>query len=107
MRLRRGLALALLAAGVLAPAAMAAGSSPSQTEVAGVSKTGDHSVRVIVKAPGDLGAGDVQAQLGGKLATIQGMHRFGPRRPLHLVFAVDTSTSMTGAPLAAAVAAGQ
>jgi tight adherence protein B len=107
MRLRRSLALALVAAGTLAPAAMAAGSSPSQTEVAGVSKTGSHSVRVIVKAPGDLGAGDVQAQLGGKLATIQSMHRSGPRRPLHLVFAVDTSTSMTGAPLAAAVAAGQ
>ena len=31
----------------------------------------------------------------------------GPRRPLHLVFAVDTSTSMAGPPLAAAIAAGQ
>ena len=64
-------------------------------------------MRVIVRAPGDLTGLDVQAELGGKTAQVTRLRPLGPRRSLHLVFAVDTSTSMAGPPLAAAVAAGQ
>ena len=75
--------------------------------MSGVSKVDDHTVRVIVRAPGDLTGLDVQAELGGKTAQVTRLQQLGPRRSLHLVFAVDTSSSMAGPPLAAAIAAGQ
>ena len=50
------------------PGRMAAGGAPTRPRWPAVEKIGSHSVRVTVKAPGDLGPGDVQAQLGGRLA---------------------------------------
>ena len=64
-------------------------------------------MRVIVKAAGDLSTSDVEADLGGRFAFVEGVHQTGPVRPTDLVFAVDTSGSMAGAPIAAATAAGR
>ena len=50
---------------------------------------------------------DVEADLGGRFAFVEGVHQTGPVRPTDLVFAVDTSGSMAGAPIAAATAAGR
>jgi len=106
MRLRHALGVAFAIAATLTPAALAAGTA-APPQVSGISKIDDHTVRVIVRAPGDLTATDVQAEVGGKAARVTRLRPLGRRRPLHLVFAVDTSTSMVGQPLAAAVAAGQ
>ena len=106
MRLRHALGVAFAIAVTLTPAALAADTA-APPQVSGVSKVDDHTVRVIVRAPGDLTGLDVQAELGGKTAQVTRLRPLGPRRSLHLVFAVDTSTSMAGPPLAAAVAAGQ
>ncbi|HET7429536.1 MAG TPA: type II secretion system F family protein [Gaiellales bacterium] len=108
MRIRRGLVLACAALAVLAPAASAAGAgSASATQVAGARKVDDHTVRVLVRAPGDLTGADVRATLGGRLAFVERVRPYGPRQSLHLVFAVDTSGSMAGEPISAAIAAGQ
>lgn len=107
MRMRRAAAVACLAAAVLSPAALAADSGTATTQVGSAKKVNDHTVRVVVKAPGDLTGAQVQASLGGKLAFIERVQRSGPRTPLHLVFAVDTSGSMSGLPITAAIAAGQ
>jgi tight adherence protein B len=106
MRLRHALGVAFAVAVTLTPAALAADTT-APPQVSGVSKVDGHTVRVILRAPGDLTGLDVQAELGGKTAQVTRLRPLGPRRPLHLVFAVDTSTSMAGPPLAAAVAAGQ
>ena len=106
MRLRHALGVAFAVAVTLTPAALAADAA-APPQVSGVSKVDGHTVRVIVRAPGDLTGLDVQAELGGKTAQVTRLRPLGPRRPLHLVFAVDTSTSMAGPPLAAAAAAGQ
>ena len=106
MRLRHALGVAFAIAVTLTPAALAADTA-APPQVSGVSKVDGHTVRVIVRAPGDLTGLDVQAELGGKTAQVTRLRPLGPRRSLHLVFAVDTSTSMAGPPLAAAVAAGQ
>jgi len=106
MRLRHALGAAFAIAVTLTPAALAAATS-APPQLSGVSKVDGHTVRVIVRAPGDLTGLDVQAELGGKTAQVTRLRPLGPRRPLHLVFAVDTSTSMAGPPLAAAAAAGQ
>jgi tight adherence protein B len=97
-------AAALAAVALAAPAAQAAA---PPTRAVGVRPAGDHAVQVLVRTAGDLTAADVQAQLGAKLAFIDGVHRTGPTRRIDLVFAVDTSGSMEGAPIAAAVAAGR
>jgi tight adherence protein B len=107
MRMRRAVVAACLAAAVLAPSALASDSSTATTQVGDVARLGDHTVRVIVKAPGDLTGAQVQASLGGKLAFVESVKRSGPHTPLHLVFAVDTSGSMSGLPITAAIAAGQ
>ena len=106
MRLRYALGVAFAIAATLTPAALAADTA-APPQVSGVSKVDDHTVRVIVRAPGDLTGLDVQAELGGKTAQVTRLQQVGPRRSLHLVFAVDTSSSMAGPPLAAAIAAGQ
>jgi tight adherence protein B len=106
MRLRHALGVAFAIAVMLTPAALAADTA-APPQVSGVSRVNGHTVRVIVRAPGDLTGLDVQAELGVKTAQVTRLRPLGPRRPLHLVFAVDTSTSMAGPPLAAAVAAGQ
>jgi len=106
MRLRHALGVAFAIAVTLTPAALAADTA-APPQVSGVSKVDGHTVRVILRAPGDLTGLDVQAELGGKTAQVTRLRPLGPRRPLHLVFAVDTSTSMAGPPLAAAAAAGQ
>ncbi|HEX5196403.1 MAG TPA: vWA domain-containing protein, partial [Gaiellales bacterium] len=106
MRLRHALGVAFAVAVTLTPAALAADTA-APPQVSGVSKVDGHTVRVILRAPGDLTGLDVQAELGGKTAQVARLRPLGPRRPLHLVFAVDTSTSMAGPPLAAAIAAGQ
>ena len=106
MRIRRGLLLACAALAVAAPAASAAGGAAA-TQVAGASKVDDHTVRVVVRAPGDLTGADVRATLGGRLAFVERVRPHGPRQSLHLVFAVDTSGSMAGEPISAAIAAGQ
>ena len=106
MRLRHALGVAFAIAATLTPAALAADTAGSP-QVSGVSKVDDHTVRVIVRAPGDLTGLDVRAELGGKTAQVTRLRPVGPRSSLHLVFAVDTSTSMAGPPLAAAIAAGQ
>jgi len=103
MRRLPALALALLA--IVLPASAAAANSPA-TQAASIQKLGAHSVRVTVKVPGDLGPGDVQASMGSSLAAVEAVRRVGPDRPLHLVLAIDTSGSMAGQPLTAAVAAG-
>jgi tight adherence protein B len=107
MRMRRAVVAACLVAAVLAPSALASDSSTATTQVGEVSRLSDHTVRVIVKAPGDLTGAQVQASLGGKLAFVESVKRSGPHTPLHLVFAVDTSGSMSGLPITAAIAAGQ
>ncbi|MFL6049295.1 MAG: type II secretion system F family protein [Gaiellales bacterium] len=106
MRLRRALAVAFAIALALSPAALAADTA-APPQVTGVSRVNGHTVRVIMRAPGDVTGLDVQAELGGRTARVTRLRPLGPRRSLHLVFAVDTSTSMAGPPLAAAVAAGQ
>ena len=73
----------------------------------GAHAAGPHTVRVLVKTAGDLATSDVEADLGGRFAFIEGVHRAGPVRRTDLVFAVDTSGSMAGAPIAAATAAGR
>jgi tight adherence protein B len=103
-RAGRAAALVLVAGALSAPAAW--GAAPP-TDVTGVTPTGDHSVRVIVKAAGDLQTSDVEADLGGRFAFVEGVRRSGPVRRTDLVFAVDTSGSMAGAPIQAASAAGQ
>jgi tight adherence protein B len=105
MRLRHSIAVAVALAAVAAPAALAA-DGPA-THVASAHKIDTHTVRVVVRAPGDLTGADVQAQLGGRLAFVERVAPTGPRRSLHLVVAVDTSGSMSGAPITAAIAAGQ
>jgi tight adherence protein B len=102
--IRRGAlvtALAALACMVLASGAQAG--SRFTGSVAGVTRAGSHGVRVIVRAPGDLGTAGVTARLGTTWATVDSVRRLGQRRPLHLVFAVDTSSSMAGGPIAAAI----
>ena len=103
-RAGRAAALALIAGALSAPAAW--GAAPP-TDVIGVTPSGAHSVRVLVKAAGDLGASDVEADLGGRFAFVEGVRRSGPVRRTDLIFAVDTSGSMAGAPIRAATAAGQ
>ncbi len=107
MQMPRAIVLACLAAAALTPAALASDSGTGTTQIAGVHKIDGSTVRVIVKAPGDLTDSQVQASLGGRLAFIERVQRSGPRTPLHLVFAVDTSGSMSGLPITAAIAAGQ
>jgi tight adherence protein B len=108
MRLRRPIAVGLALLAAAAPAALAADSpSAGQTQVAGARKIDAHTVRVLVRAPGDLTGADVQATLGGRLAFVERVRPNGPRPSLHLVFAVDTSGSMAGEPITAAIAAGQ
>ena len=107
MRLRGGLLLACAALAVAAPAASAAGAGTAPTQVAGATKVDDHTVRVLVRAPGDLTGADVRATLGGHLAFVERVKPHGPQQSLHLVFAVDTSGSMAGEPISAAIAAGQ
>ena len=106
MRMRHALGVAFAIAVTLTPAALAADTA-APPQVSGVSKVDGDTVRVIVRAPGDLTRLDVQTELGGKTAQVTRLRPLGPRRSLHLVFAVDTSTSMAGRPLAAAIAAGQ
>ncbi len=98
-------AAALLA--LLVPVASAGAAGSPGTVVDKVTPSGSHSVRVELKAAGDLDASQVAAQLGGKAALITGVRRSGPARPLHLVLAIDTSGSMAGSPITAAIAAGQ
>jgi tight adherence protein B len=100
----RAAALVLFAGALSAPAAL--GAAPP-TDVTAVTPTGAHSVRVVVKAAGDLRTSDVEADLGGRFGFVEGVHRTGPLRRVDLVFAVDTSGSMAGAPIRAASAAGQ
>jgi tight adherence protein B len=106
MRLRHALGVAFAIAVTLTPAALAADTA-APPQVSGVSKVDGDAVRVIVHAPGDLTRLDVQTELGGTTAQVTRLRPLGRRRSLHLVFAVDTSTSMAGRPLAAAIAAGQ
>ena len=103
-RAGRAAAIATLVAALTAPAAL--GAAPP-TEVTGAKAAGPHTVRVIVKAAGDLATSDVEADLGGRFAFVEGVRRAGPVRRTDLVFAVDTSGSMAGAPIAAATAAGR
>jgi tight adherence protein B len=103
----RAAAAAVAAAVVLtAPAAQAAWNTPP-TAVTGAARLDDHSVRLTVRTPGDLDASQVDARLGDAVALVEGVHRAGPSRPLRLVFALDTSGSMAGMPITAAIAAGQ
>ncbi|MDX6594313.1 MAG: tight adherence protein [Gaiellales bacterium] len=104
---RRALALACVLSALLVPAAFAAGSSSGATQVTGTSKLSDHSVRVFMKAPGEMSDADLEASLGGTLALVEGVRPIGTRPPMRLVLAVDTSESMAGRPLTAAIAAGQ
>ncbi len=106
MRLRHALGVAFAITMTLTPAALAADAAPAP-QVSGRQQGRRQNVRVIVRAPGDLTGLDVRAELGGKTAQVTRPRPVGPRRSLHLVFAVDTSTSMAGPPLAAAIAAGQ
>ena len=103
-RAGRAAAIAALAALLAAPAAW--GAAPA-TEVTGAHAEGPHTVRVLVKAAGDLATSDVEADLGGRFAFVESVRRSGPVRRTDLVFAVDTSGSMAGAPIAAATAAGR
>ena len=103
--IRRAALLAALAALAVAPAAQAGGLDTAS--VVRVSPAGSHGVRVLVRAPGDLSVAGVSARLGQAWADIQDVHRVGPKRPLRLVFAVDTSGSMAGGPMTAAIASGQ
>ena len=103
-RAGRAAAIAVLAAALAAPAAW--GAAPA-TEVTGARADGPHTVRVLVKTAGDLATSDVEADLGGRFAFIESVRRAGPVRRTDLVFAVDTSGSMAGAPIAAATAAGR
>ena len=105
--IRRTIAVACALLAASAPAALAAGGDAGHTDVAGARKVDDHTVRVLVRAPGDLSGADVQATLGGRLAFVERVRPYGPRQSLHLVFAVDTSGSMAGEPISAAIAAGQ
>ena len=103
--IRRAALAAALAVLVAAPAAQAGGLATAS--VVGVSPTGGHAVRVLVRVPGDLSVAGVSARLGEAWADVQSVSRVGQSKPLHLVFAVDTSGSMAGGPLQAAVASGQ
>ena len=103
-RAARAAVIAALASAIAAPAAW--GAAPP-TEVTGAHAAGPHTVRVLVRAAGDLATSDIEADLGGRFAFVEGIHRAGPVRRTDLVFAVDTSGSMAGAPIAAATAAGQ
>ena len=103
-RAGRAAAVALLTAALAAPAAF--GAAPP-TAVTGVKAGGPHTVQVLVKAAGDLATSDVEADLGGRFAFVERVRPAGPVRRTDLVFAVDTSGSMAGAPIAAATAAGQ
>jgi tight adherence protein B len=104
---RRLVILAAVAGALVAPATAAAGTKVPATEVTSITPTGKHSATVIVKTPGDLSASGVQVMLGDTPALVDGVRRHGRYRPLHLVFAIDTSGSMRGAPIAAAIEAGQ
>jgi len=99
---------ALLAVGLAlvsaVPAAAAAGAAGSP--IRGVHGEGGNAVQVIVRSPGRLTPADVSAQLGREWALVTSVRHHGPSRPLHLVFAVDTSSSMQGPPLTAAIQAG-
>jgi len=105
---RRHLAGALvLVTAALAAAVPASAADPGTTLTGHATRIGPHDMRVLVKAPGDLHAMDVQAMLNSHLADVQKISRTGPHQRLDLVFAVDTSGSMAGQPIAAAKAAGQ
>jgi tight adherence protein B len=103
--IRRAIAAGLAAALAVSAGAQAAPVSPGT--VLGVTASGPHAVRVVVRTPGDLPRDGVSARLGNAWATVAGVHRLGHQRPLHLVFAVDTSGSMAGPPIAAAIESGQ
>ncbi|MDX6551964.1 MAG: von Willebrand factor type domain, partial [Gaiellales bacterium] len=104
---RRALALACVLSALIAPAAFAAAGSSGATQVTGTKKLTDHSVRVFMKAPGEMKDADLEASLGGSLALVEGVRPIGTRPAMRLVLAVDTSESMAGRPLTAAIAAGQ
>jgi tight adherence protein B len=99
---------ALLAVGLAlatATSAAAAGSAP-RSPVRAIHGDGSHAVQVLVRSPGELTPAVVSARLGNEWALVTAVHHRGPSRPLHLIFAVDTSGSMRGAPIAAAIQAG-
>jgi tight adherence protein B len=103
--IRRGLLAA--AACLLITASAAQAGSTGHGDVRSITPAGPHAVSVVVRAPGDLTPTGVSARLGDQWATVSGVRRLGDARPLHLVFAMDTSGSMAGEPMAAAIAAGQ
>ena len=102
MSRRFALAAAIAAAALAAPAAQAA---PPATSIIGARADGGHAVRVLVRTPGTLTAADIEAELGRTPAFVEGVGRYGPERPVDLVIAIDTSGSMAGAPIQAALAA--
>jgi tight adherence protein B len=104
---RRAPALACVLLALLVPAASAASSSSGATQVTRTEKLSGHSIRVFMKAPGELSEADIEASLGSSLAFVEGVRPVGKRPQLHLVLALDTSESMAGQPLTAAIAAGQ
>jgi Mg-chelatase subunit ChlD len=99
------LAILAAAAALVVPASAAASPSTGSTEMTGVSAPSRSVVRVSVRATGDLTPGDIEASLGGKLAFVDAVRPIGRQRPLHLVVAIDTSGSMRGQPIAAAIRA--
>jgi tight adherence protein B len=103
--IRRSLLAA--AACLLITAGAAQAGSAGGGDVRSVSPAGPHAVSVVVRATGNLTPTGVSARLGDQWATVDGIRRLGDRRPLHLVFAMDTSGSMAGPPISAAIAAGQ
>ncbi|HEU0195360.1 MAG TPA: VWA domain-containing protein [Gaiellales bacterium] len=98
---------ALLAAGLALVAALPSAAAAADSPVLAVHAQGGDAVQVIVRSPGRLTPADVSARLGRQWALVTSVHHHGPSRPLHLVFAVDTSSSMQGAPLTAAIEAGE
>ena len=99
---------ALLAVGLALVSAVPAASADAAagSPVRAVHGEGGRAIQVIVRSPGQLTPAVVSARLGHDWALVTSVHHHGPSRPLHLVFAVDTSTSMRGAPLTAAIQAG-
>jgi tight adherence protein B len=104
--MRRAPALLAVGLALVTAAPPAAANSPGRSPVRAVQGDGSHAVQVIVRSPGELTPGVVSARLGSDWALVTAVHRRGPSRPLHLIFAVDTSASMRGAPIAAAIQAG-
>jgi tight adherence protein B len=103
---RRAPALLAVALAFATAVPAAAASSPGRSPVRGVRGEGSHAVQVIVRSPGQLTPAVVSARLGNEWALVTAVHHRGGSRPLHLIFAVDTSGSMHGAPIAAAIQAG-